>query len=140
MSCVQFIYTILLLYYYLILKTGAGFYVASSYYLNNVAVTNNSLIVQKSSCYHCKVDVYCYSNSTSSSTGYYIFPNNDRKSSDSHHYSYTVDQQTYSGVRIRSYYWNTPDIWGIFTCEIPDSEGNTVETSIGIYSSMPSKL
>ena len=125
----------------LIIKTGAGFYVASSYYLNNVAVTNNSLIVQKSSCYYCsRVEVYCYSNSTSANTGYYIFPNADRISSDSRHYDYTVDQQTYSGVRIRSYSSRTPYIWGIFTCEIPDSEGNTVETSIGIYSSMPSKL
>ena len=125
----------------LIIKTGAGFYVASSYYLNNVAVTNNSLIVRRSSrCYYCLVAVYCYSNSTSSSTGYYIFPNGGRISSHSHYHSYTIDQQTYSGVRIRSYSYNTPSIWGIFTCEIPDSEGNTVETSIGIYSSMPSKL
>ena len=130
----------LLTQYYLIHKTGAGFYVSSSYYLNNVAVTNNSLIVQKSSCYYCRVAVYCYSNSTSSTTGYYIFPNGHRRSSDSRHYDYTVDQQSYSGVRIRSYRHDTPNIWGIFTCEIPDSDGNTVETSIGIYSSMPSKL
>ena len=106
-----------------------------------MAVANNSLIVQKSSsCSYCKVDVFCYSNSTSSNTGYYIFPNADRISSDSRRYDYTVDQRSYSGVRIRSYSSRTPDIWGIFTCEIPDSEGNTVETSIGIYSSMPSKL
>ena len=103
-----------------------------------MAVTNNSLIVQRSRCYYCKVNVYCYSNSTSVNTGYYIFPNGGRIS-DSRYYDYTVDQRSYSGVRIRSYRYDTPDIWGIFTCEIPDSEGNTVETSIGIYSSMPSK-
>ena len=46
-----------------------------------------------------------------------------------------------SGVRLYFYsHYNTPDIWGIFTCQIPDSEGNNVETSIGIYSSKPCKL
>ena len=123
-----------------ILHTGVGFYVDDSYYLNNMAVANNSLIVQKSSsCSYCKVDVYCYSNSTSTSAGYYIFPNDVRQYSISDYYDYIVDRQSYSGIRIINYASNTPDIWGIFTCELPDSVGNTVETSIGIYSSMPSK-
>ena len=122
------------------LNTGVGFYVSSSNYLNSVAVANNSLIVRKSSsCYNCRVDVYCYSNSTSSSAGYYIFPNYHRKSSDNDHYDYAINRQTHSGIRIHSSGSQNPDIWGIFVCELPDSEGNTVENSIGIYSSMPSK-
>ena len=118
---------------------GAGIYVDDSYHVNNLAVNNNSLIVQKpNSCYYCKIDIYCYSNSTSSSVGYYKFPTNQRVDSDGRHYDYTIGRINPSGIRIRSYSTRTPDVWGIFTCELPDSEGNTVETSIGIYSSMPS--
>ena len=115
-------------YYY----TGAGFYVDESNYLNNVAVANNSLIVTR----HSRVDVHCYSNSTSTNIGYYIFPDSVSQYRSSYH-SYNIYRQTNSGVRLYSYNTN---IWGIFTCEIPDSEGNNVETSIGIYSSMPFKL
>ena len=119
--------------------TGAGIYVDDSYYVNRLAVNNNSLIVQKPNyCRYCKIDVFCYSNSTSSSVGYYEFPNNGRVYSDNSYYRYTVSRTNPSGIRIYSYYRYEPDIWGIFTCELPDSEGNTVETSIGIYSSMPS--
>ena len=119
--------------------TGAGIYVSNSHHVNQLPVSNNSLIVQKpNSCYYCKIDVYCYSNSTSSSVGYYKFPNNQRIYSNNDYYDYTIGRITSSGIRIRSYRYDTPDIWGIFTCELPDSEGNTVEASIGIYSSMPS--
>ena len=119
--------------------TGAGIYVSSSYYVNQLAVSNNSLIVPKpNNCYYCKIEVYCYSNSTSSSVGYYKYPNNQRRYSESSQYHYNVERMDPSGIRIRSYRYYNPYIWGIFTCELPDSEGNTVDTSIGIYSSMPS--
>ena len=119
--------------------TGAGIYVSSSYYVNRLAVSNNSLIVPKpTTCYDCKVNVYCYSNSTSSSVGYYKFPNNQRRYSDNNYYDFKVGRINPSGIRIRSYGYGAPDIWGIFTCELPDSEGNTVETSIGIYPSRQS--
>ena len=114
-------------------------YVRYSNHINQLPVGNNSLILQKTSrCRYCKIEVYCYSNSTSSSVGYYKFPNNQRIYSNNDYYDYTIDRITPSGIRIRNYYYETPDIWGIFTCELPDSEGNTVDTSIGIYSSMPS--
>ena len=116
-------------YYY----TGAGFHVDHSYYLNNVAVANNSLIVKQSYSY---LEVYCYSNSTSTDIGYYIFPDSVSQYSSSYH-RYSINRRTSSGVRL---YSSNPNMWGIFTCEIPDSEGNTVETSIGIYSSKPCKL
>ena len=129
------------------LNTGAGFYVDDSYYLNNVAVANNSLIVPKqSSCYYdyynynCRtVNVYCYSNSSLSNVGYYVFPNHVRQYSTSDYYDYQVNRQAYSAIHIGNIVSSSPDIWGIFTCEMPDSEGSTVKTSIGIYSSMPSK-
>ena len=107
--------------------------------MDNAAVANNSLIVQRSSsCYYCRVYVYCYSNTTSTSVGYYIFPDGFKTNAYNHYHYYSVSQVT-NGVSIHNYRYNTPSIWGIFTCEMPDSEGNTVETSIGIYSSMPGK-
>ena len=109
-----------------------------SYYVNHMAVGNNSLIViNPHSCRNCKVDVYCYSNSTSPNVGYYMFPNGGRVYNDYSHYYYAISRLSYSGVRIYNYNYSTPNIRGIFTCEIPDSKGNTIETSIGIYSSMP---
>lgn len=110
----------------------------SSRDITSQAVKNNSFIVRRSSSYN-KIDVYCYSNSTSSSTGYYRFPNDDRKYSDSDHYDYHVSRQSPAGIRLTSTRTSTPDIWGIFTCEIPDRNGNVLETSIGVYSSMPSE-
>ena len=100
--------------------------------LNDVGVANNSLIVKKS-----YMGVYCYSNSTSTNIGCYIFPDSVSQYSNSYH-DYIIQRQTNSGVHLHSSYG--ANMWGIFTCEIPDSEGNTVETSIGIYSSEPCKL
>ena len=123
----------------LLMNTGIGMYVRYSEYINGMAVKNNSLIVQKqSSCRYCKVDIYCYSNSSSQNVGYYLSPNGGRVYSNSDYYDYTIQRTGYGGVRMHNYYDYTPDIWGIFTCQLPDSEGNTLETSIGIYSSMPS--
>ena len=98
------------------------------------------IIHKSSSCHYCKVDLVCHSNSTSQSVGYYMFPNNARRYSESSYYYYNVFREGYSGIRIRNYAHYQPNIYGIFTCEIPDSEGNTLETSIGIYSSMPSEF
>ena len=112
-------------------------------YIDNTPIANNTMIVG-GSCSSCNYNVYCFSNSTSSSVGYYVFPNGVRYSSSS--YNHYISRESVSGIRIYSnayynrYYGtrNIPSIWGIFTCELPDSEGHTVETSIGIYSSRPS--
>ena len=123
------------------MNAGIGIYVQYSQYINGMAVKKNSLIVQKqSSCRYCKVDIYCFSNSSSQSVGYYLFPNGGRVYSDSDYYDYTIQRTGYGGVRMRSYRTSTPDIWGMFTCILPDSVGNTLETNIGIYSSMPSEF
>ena len=62
-----------------------------------MAVANNSLIVS-SSChynYNCRaVNVYCYSNSSLSNVGYYVFPNRVRKCSTSDYYDYQVNKLT----------------------------------------------
>ena len=111
-----------------------------SQYLDHSAVVNNSLIVQKSgTCRYCKVDVYCHSDSTSEDVGYYVLPNG-REEYRTTTYYYSIGRVGYAGVRIRSYSSHTPTIWGVFTCVIPDSEGNTIEISIGIYSSLPSEF
>ena len=116
-------------------------YVERSRYITNRAVPKNSLIVKgiSSSTY---INVHCYSNSTSGRTAYFRFPDGSRVYSDSNHYYYSVSRLSYSGVQISRYYryYYDPDIYGIFTCEVPDSRGITVKTSIGIYSSMPSEF
>ena len=112
--------------------TGAGLYVDS---YNDYTAPNNSLITKS---YSRQVTVHCYSNSTSTNIGYYIFPDGISKYSTFDYLDYRVNRET-SGVYIQAERYNTPDIWGIFTCEIPDSDGNIVETSIGIYSSTPCK-
>ena len=127
-------------------STGGGIYVDSSRYIDDEPISNNSLVVLSSYCQHCgsqALDIYCFSNATSASSRYYRFPDRHRYSTSQ--YNYEVSQQSYSGTRIHvcsayNYYCHYPSIWGIFTCEIPDSEGNTIQTSVGIYSSMPSKF
>lgn len=102
---------------------------------------NNSFIVQKSrSCYYCKVDVYCHCDATLEDVGVYVFPNGREIYSSSNYYYYYVRREGYSGIRIRNYHTYTPSSWGIFTCKMPDSEGNMIENSIGVYHTMPSKL
>ena len=114
---------------------GSGIYIQQSRYINNRAATNNSLIGGTSSYYFI---AQCYSNSTSGDRAYFRFPDGDRVYSESNHYSYSIGQLNYTGVQISRRYW--PNIYGIFTCEVPDSRGIMVETSIGIYSSRPSKF
>ena len=118
---------------------GGGIYVQYSQEFYYRAVTNNSLIVQRGSSYD-RVDIYCCSNSTSQSVGYYDFPDGSRVSDDYNYYYYTVSQESYGCIRLGSYRYYTPYISGIFTCQIPDSVDNIIEISIGIYSSMPSEL
>ena len=125
-----------------IMNIGAGLYVHHSYYYDSTstAVANNSLILRKTrTCYYCKVDIVCHSNSTSQTVGFYIYPNGARIYSNGNYYNYTAYRTGYSGIRLRNYRYDTPIYYGIFTCELPDSEGNTLHTSIGIYTSMPSK-
>ncbi|CAI8020956.1 hypothetical protein GBAR_LOCUS12479 [Geodia barretti] len=124
---------------------GSGIYVQTSRNLNTAAVKNNSLVIvrPRPSCYYCQdtvVDLYCHSNATSQTVGYFRYPNGNRYSTSSDS-SYYTEQRSYSGIRLygtSSQYYGSVSIWGIFTCELTNAEGNRVEQSIGIYSSMPS--
>lgn len=102
---------------------------------------NNDLTVLDYTCLNdcCKIDLHCYSNSSSSSVGYIYFPNGRRYSSSYTYYYYmVVSRVSPSGILTYNYRHYDPDYWGIYTCQIPDSNGRTLETNIGIYSSMPS--
>ena len=118
-------------------------YVEDSRDLNNEAVANNSMVVISGSTYD-KVDIYCYSNSTLWDVGYFVLYNGYRTSSRSNYNYYSISRTSSSlgpsGIRIHSYSSYRPRYSGIFTCELPDSEGNTIMNSIGIYSSTPSML
>lgn len=120
------------------IHTGGGIYVANSEYYKNKSVPNNDLTVVDYSCYHyCrKIDIYCYSN-TSSSYGYINFPNGDSTNDNSYFYGMVVSSLSASGIRTRNYEGYDPDLWGVYTCQIPDSQGRTLKMNIGIYSSMP---
>lgn len=118
---------------------GAGMYVGSSYYFDSKPVANNTLIVKKSySCNYCEIAFYCYSNSSSSSVGHVRFPTNTLLSDYREWNHWNIGRQSPSGILVRNYRYYDPYYWGIFTCEIPDSNGITLEVSIGAYSSMPS--
>ena len=119
-------------------------YVKNSFSHKNTAVANNSLIV--ADLYNCgscsgNVDVYCYSNSTLSNVGYVITSGTNRINNTTTNYGVSMFRVNPSGIQIKitnniyryRYYYT-----GIYTCELPDSEGNTLEASIGIYESLPS--
>ena len=111
-----------------------------SRFYDDKAVANNTMIVQKSySCYYCRIVFYCYSNSSSSDVGYIRAHSNSLLYSTSGWYHWEVYRRSPSGIRVRSYrYDGLYYSMSILTCELPDSNGNTLEISIGVYSSMPS--
>lgn len=114
---------------------GAGIHVVNSNYHKNTAVPNNALIVRQSSCsYSCyKVHFYCYSNSSSSSVGYIIFPNGGQVYNTYDYGDMSVFRTSPAGMYAHNYHRYTPDYWGIYTCQIPDSLGRNIERNIGIY-------
>ena len=107
-------------------------------------MANNSLIVANLyDCGSCSgdIDVYCYSNSTLSNVGHVInrygkkLKNNTTINSVSA-FRFRVNP---SGIliKISNESDSHPYYYGIYTCELPESEGNTLEASIGIYESLP---
>ena len=111
----------------------------SSRYLNNIHVANNSMISLKTESYYyyiTKFSFYCYSNSSTSSVGYLRYPNGNAYYSNQQYYVY-VNRVSPSGIKAYCSNRNNynPNYYGIYTCELPDAEGNTIFTAIGIYSS-----
>ena len=122
--------------------TGAGIYVSTSTYITSSAVANNTYVVPLSqSCrtcnYRCwsyseractQLSLYCYSNSTSSSIRYLVWPSGDRY----------LSQQSPGGLHIHNNFNHRP-YGGVYTCRMPDSNDNIIEMSIAMYTSQPSQ-
>ena len=97
---------------------------------------NNSIVLSNIQCCE-RVQLYCYSNSTTESDKYLIWPNGRRYQPDYHYYSYmSIYHRTPSGMYIQSYSNHYPEN-GIYTCQLQDSNENMVDISFGLYSSRP---
>ena len=119
--------------------TGGGIFVYHSKDINNKAVANNSVIIVKpNSCRNCRVDFYCYSNSSDANNAYIFSPNNRRFYSRSRVYNMEVSRIINpSGIRLRNYMYNAPSLEGIYTCQLRDSNDNILYINIGYYTDDP---
>jgi len=63
----------------------------------------------------------------SSNVGYIQFPTGSLRYNDSDYYQWEITRINPSGIRVQSYQDTDPNSWGIFTCQLPDSNGNTIE-------------
>ncbi len=111
---------------WLLFITGAGIFVLDSYYSSNQPVANNSAIVWKSSSYYNKVNLYCISNSSSSSVSAYLQypygnPFNSRRCGIGCYRWYSTESYLRSSNQ------------GIFTCRIQDSRGIYLDLHFGMY-------
>ncbi len=120
--CFVFINVILLMF----CLTGAGLYVRSSLYSNQIPLSNNSALVWRSPTYsYLEMDIYCMSNSSSSSTGTLLTPYGSALS----HTSCGIGcYQVYSSSSSLSSSYQ-----GIYTCRIADSRGISLDVNFGIY-------
>ncbi len=105
---------------------GAGLYAESSYYSNRIPLSNNSALVWKHSTYsYNEMDIYCMSNSSSSSTGSLLTPYGNALS------------RTSCGIGCYRMYSSSSSLsspyQGIYTCRIADSRGISLDVNFGIY-------
>lgn len=109
-------------------------YVAKSFKFIGIQTANNSLIVHyPSTCPSCFIEFYCFSNSTLSEVGEIVFPDGNAYSDDiTQNSKYVVETEDYATLHVQLLD-STRDYSGIFTCKLPDSYGNTIEISVGIY-------
>ena len=116
--------------------TGAVMFSVQSKNYKNQLIANNSFIVHNDpySCSSddCFTEIYCYTNSSLMSAGEIIFP-------DGNVYNYSGYVMTtmveFLGSAIHLVVSNADSSEGIFTFVIPDSNGNMVHLSFGLYSS-----
>ena len=113
---------------------GAGIYVEGSQYINSKPVANNTALHFKTSnCqrYYCDaVSIYCYSSATSARVSV-VLPNGSEKFTGIYS-TYIIEQVSPSGLHFKNMRYYTPP-QGIYTCRMPDSNGNTLEMSFGLY-------
>ena len=114
-------------------------YVAESYDHEDVIVANNSAVLyHPGSCLNCPVVFYCFSNSTSSGVGELILPDGTTHHHNTDSSQLLVERLPFSTLRVQVS--NSQPITGLFTCRLPDSNGNTMETTIGLYNGTLGKL
>ncbi len=105
---------------------GAGLYARSSLYSNQIPLSNNSALVWRSSTSsYLEMDIYCMSNSSSSSTGTLLTP-----------YGWALSR-TSCGIGCYRVYSSSSSLsssyQGIYTCRIADSRGVSLDVNFGIY-------
>ena len=105
-------------------------HVAESYDKEDTILSNNSAILHHPpSCYDCLVEFYCISNSTLSGIGDLVIPDGSIHHTDSSGLS--VERLPFSTLHIQVS--NSLAVTGLYTCRLPDSNGNSLETTIGLY-------
>ncbi len=105
---------------------GAGLYAESSYYSNRIPLPNNSALVWRSpTSRYLEMDIYCMSNSSSSTTGSLLTPYGSALS------------RTSCGIGCYRVYSSSSSLsssyQGIYTCRIADSKGISLDVNFGIY-------
>lgn len=108
-----------------------------SRYISSSAVANNSIaVLANGPCSYCDMYFYCYSEATTG-RAYLRFPNNVRIDTDHNYEDVTVQQTHPPGVRVNNLRYKTPDYFGVYTCEMPDSRGSVLHFSVVWYTSLP---
>ena len=111
-----------------------------------ITPANNSFIVHDPSwCSSCLTEWYCFSNSTESGVGEVVFPDGNVYSNvTGFNGDFTVERLDFSVLHIEMLNLSSiPGLnqyEGVFTCKLPDSFGNILETSIGLYTGLVGML
>ena len=114
-------------------SVGAGIYVEHSQYISNSAVANNTAVRLKTVyCDNCRLSFYCLSNSTKNTPKATLLDPRGRKFPTQETYGLRVNWVNSSGFYTHNNGYDIPG-QGIYTCEMPDSNGNLLMLSIGVY-------
>ena len=108
-------------------------------YHHKGAVSNNTAVHR--GCVQCPVTLFCYSNSTvaaSSSAAVFSYPPNNwdiSQQSSSYYNPIAIQRIVPSGISLRYQYTGyQSQTSGIYSCKVPDSHGNEIQFSVGLYS------
>ena len=117
------------------LSTGAGVHITDN--TGSRAVPNNTAIYH--TCRSCPLTLHCYSNSTASVASTYITTpdNRDRASYSSYYDAINIQRVSPAGIRLRHLTNYRSATSGIYICKVPDSHGNQIQYSFGLYFSNP---
>ena len=126
---VYILITFIIIYF----SAGAGIYVEHSQFISNSAVANNTAVRLTSvDCENCRLSFYCLSNSTTNTSKAILQYPSGRKFPTQELYSLRVNWVNSSGFYAHNNGRYIPG-QGIYTCEMPDSNGNLLMLSIGVY-------